>query len=93
MSSGGGSPRTGAAGPGERDVVGIHERRNREPRSLALRARELTEEIGHLHREERIAHHAGVGRVGTVWFSPDPPVKAVLVEPVGAVVQVDGAGQ
>ena len=65
-------------GAGERDVVGVHERRHREPRPRALRLREVGEQVGHLRGEERIADDAGVGRVGAVGLAADPTVEAVL---------------
>ena len=40
---------------------GIHERRDREPRPVAARLRELAEELDHLLREHAVAHRAAVG--------------------------------
>ena len=53
----------------------------------------MTEEVGELRGEERIADHAGVGAIGTVRLAADPTAEPVRVEPVGAVVQLDRAGE
>ena len=79
--------------PVERDVVRVHERCHREPRSFAARGRELVEQLGDLVGEDPVAHGAGVGFLGTVRLAPDPPGEAEGVEAVGAAVRVDHLGE
>ena len=56
----------------ERDVVGIHERRDREPRPVARRAREVTEELDDLLREHTVADRPAVGLRNAVRLAADP---------------------
>ena len=72
-----------------RDVVGIHERRDREPRPVVACLRELTEELHHLLREHSVAHRAALGPGRAVRLTADPPGEPERVEPVGLAIGGD----
>ena len=77
---------------GEGDVVGVHERRHRQPRPVASPRREVAEEVGDLLGEHAVAHGAAVLLGRAVGLTPDPPGETERVEPVGPAVGLDDLG-
>ncbi len=69
--------------------MGIHERRDRQPRSVVARLRELTEQLHHLLREHSVAHRAALGPGRAVGLAADPPGEPERVEPIGLAVGRD----
>ena len=77
---------------GEGDVVRVHERRHREPRSLTGCTRQVTEEVDDLFGEHAVADGAAVVLGRSVGLAPDPAREPERIEPVGRPVGLDGLG-
>ena len=76
---------------GERDVVRVHERRDRQPRNVAAARRERAEQLDHLLGEHTVTHGAAVGLRRAVRLPSDPSREAERVQAVGLAVGLDGA--
>ena len=76
----------------ERDVVRVHERRDREPRPVAGRLGQVAEQVDHLLGEHAVPYRAAVGLRRAVGLSADPAGEPERVEPIGLAVGVDRRG-